>query len=95
MYDVGVSTIIFVLLFHTRYCSAIVIFHEMAYRDYLFMILVMPKWSKVVMKLFIFQGSLIKFLFHEKADQIIYLQKHPPPDRLVAPLFQFILYYLF
>ena len=86
MYDVGVSTIIFVLLFHTRYCSAIVIFHEMAYRDYLFMILVMPKWSKVVVKLFIFQ-SVMNFQQNAEAG-MDYLQKHlpsTPGSLLVAP----------
>ena len=42
--------------------------------DYLVTILVMSKWSKVMIKLVSFQGCLINF-FHKKADQIIYLQK--------------------
>ena len=44
---------------------------------YLFMILVTCKWSKVVVKLVIFQLSLIIFFPHQKANQIIYWQKLP------------------
>ena len=49
--------------------------------------------SKVVMKLFIFQGSLVKKLFI-KTDYIIYLQKHTPlqKDLPVAPLLIRIFY---
>ena len=51
---------------------------------YLFTILVMAKWTKVVvvvvmMKLSIFQGSLMTFFAHQKADHIIYIFKHHTP----------------
>ena len=58
------------------YSAAIFILHGPPHRLFIFN-LVMPKWSKILMKLFISQHNMKKFCFHQKADQIIYFLTTP------------------